>query len=223
MSMAEMAASIAHELNQPLTALVTNAAACQRWILSEPANFDKARAAADRVVRDSARAAEVLSRVRSLFSKSDYIRESTDINRLIADLVRLLRDDAMRRGATITLRLDENLPNLKLDRVQIQQVILNLATNGLEAMMNSDRPRVLEICTSMDGADGIAVSVKDTGPGFAEQIRSRLFEPFFTTKSDGTGMGLAICRSIIEAHEGRISATQSEHGAIFQFVLKVDA
>jgi PAS domain S-box-containing protein len=222
MTMTEMAASIAHQLNQPLTALVTNASACQRWIRSEPANLDKARAAADRIVRDSATAAEVLSRVRSLFSKSDYIRESTDINRLIVDLVRLLRDDAMRRGASIQLRLEENLPNLMLDRVQIQQVLLNLATNGFEAMMNSDLPRVLEICTSRNAADTVAVSMRDRGHGFTEEIQRRLFEPFFTTKPEGTGMGLAICRSIIEAHEGHISATWSEQGTVFEFVLKVD-
>jgi hypothetical protein len=223
MSMAEMAASIAHELNQPLTALVTNAAACQRWVRSEPANFERVSAAADRIVRDSTRAAEVLSRVRSLFSKSDYIRESTDLNRLIVDLARLIRDDAMRRGASIKLRLEDNLPHLKLDPVQIQQVLLNLATNGLEAMIDSNRPRVLEISTSMNGNSTVSVSVEDRGPGFDEQIRGRLFEPFFTTKPEGTGMGLAICRSIIEAHDGRICAMQSEQGAIFQFILKVDA
>jgi PAS domain S-box-containing protein len=220
-SMSEMAASIAHELNQPLTALVTDAAACQRWLRAEPVNLARANAAADRIVRESTRAGEVLRRVRSLFSKSEYVREPTDVNSLINELARLLRDDASRRGISIRLRLEKSLPNIKMDPIQIQQVLLNLAINGMDAMMESDRPRVLEICSGWYGTDKISIMVKDRGRGFSEQTLAKMFEPFFTTKPEGTGMGLSICRSIIEEHEGLIWASQSEQGAVVQFVLKV--
>ncbi len=220
-SLAEMAASISHELNQPLAALVTDASACQRWLSAEPPNVAKASAAAERVVRDGARASEVVSRVRSLFSKTDYVRETTDLNRLIVELARLLREDAIRRGVLIELQLDERLPALRIDPVQIQQVLLNLATNGMDAMAVRNEMRVLKISTEMQGTDAVKVAVKDSGPGFDDQTKARLFEPFFTTKAEGTGMGLAICRSIIEAHDGRIWATQSGEGTVFQFVLRV--
>jgi len=221
-SLAEMAASIAHELNQPLAALVTDASACQRWLSAEPANVAKAFAAAQRLVHDGARASAVVSRVRSLFSKVDYVREPTDLNRLIVHLARLVRDDAIRRGVSIELKLEENLPMLRIDPVQIQQVLLNLAINGMDAMAGRSEARVLKICSGMQGSDAVKVIVKDSGSGFDEKTKARLFEPFFTTKTEGTGMGLAICRSIIEAHDGRIWAAQSEEGAEFQFVLKVD-
>jgi PAS domain S-box-containing protein len=221
MSLAEMAASIAHELNQPLTALLTHAAACRRWLHAEPANVARAAAAADNVVQETTRAGNVVSRVRALFNKTDYVREPTDLNSLVVDLARLLRDDSIRRGVSISLRLAEGLPQLEIDPVQIQQVLLNLALNGMEAMMEIDGPKVLEICTRSLGPNEIAASVKDRGPGFSERTRIRMFEPFYSTKPEGTGMGLAICRSIIEAHDGRILAEHTEQGTEFQFVLKV--
>ena len=220
-SLAEMAASIAHELNQPLTALVTNASACKRWLSTDPANIAKAVNAAERIMSDSIRASSVLSRVRSLFSKSDYVREETDLNRLIVDLDQLLRADAFRRGVSIELRLDERAPHLKLDPVQIQQVLLNLAINGMESMATIEKPKVLKISTEFNGRDAVTVAVEDGGRGFSEQDRERLFDPFFTTKREGTGMGLAICRSIVEAHDGRIWGARLERGTAFQFVLKV--
>jgi PAS domain S-box-containing protein len=220
-SLAEMAASIAHELNQPLTALVTHAAACRRWLRAEPANVSRAAAAADMVVQETTRAGNVVRRVRSLLSKTDHVRESTDLNSLIVDLAQLLRDDAMRRGVSIRLLLDDDLPKLEIDPVQIQQVLLNLSMNGMEAMTEIDCPKILEICTKMRGTDEVAASITDRGTGFSERVKISMFEPFFTTKPDGTGMGLAICRSIIEAHNGRIWAERSEHGTVFQFVLKV--
>ncbi len=221
MSMAEMAASIAHELNQPLTALMTHAFACRRWLAAEPSNVTRATAAADSVVRESERAGAVIKRVRSLFSKSDYVRESTDLNRLIVDLARLLRDDATRRGVSIKLTLDRALPSLNVDPIQIQQVLLNLATNSMDAMMECTGPRTLEIVSTYGEPGAVIVSVKDSGPGFTDQIEARIFEPFFTTKPEGTGMGLAICRSILEAHDGRIWAARSSSGAVFSFSLKV--
>ena len=220
-SMAEMAASIAHELNQPLTALATDASACKRWLSSEPANLVKASAAAERIVSESTRAGAVLRRIRSLFSKSDYVREMTDLNKLIVDLAHMLRDDAIGRGVSIKLSLDETIPMLRLDPVQIQQVLLNLIVNGMESMAAVDGPKELEIASELSG-DEIAVAVSDSGSGFSDRDRERLFEPFFTTKPEGTGMGLAICRSIIEAHDGRIWGARSEHGSVFQFILKAN-
>lgn len=221
-SMAEMAASIAHELNQPLTALATDASACKRWLGAERINVVKASAAADRIISETARAGEMLRRVRSLFSKSDYVREMTDLNGLMTNLARMLRDDAIRRGVSITLRLDETIPKLMIDPVQIQQVLLNLIINGMEAMSAVERPKVLEIASMLSGQEEVVVTVRDSGSGFSDRDRERLFEPFFTTKPEGTGIGLAICRSIIEAHDGRIWGARSEDGSVFQFVLKAN-
>ncbi len=219
MSLAEMAASIAHELNQPLTALVTHAAACRRWLQSEPPNVSRATAAADRLVQETTRTADVVSRVRSLFSKADYVREPTDLNRLIHELCGVIRNDAIRRGVSIKLRLAEGLPLLPLDSVQMQQLLLNLAINGMEAMKEGNGPKVLEFSTKVDRGE-VLVTVRDSGPGIPEEIRARIFDPFFTTKAEGTGMGLAICRSIIEAHDGRIWAEATDAGAQVGFVLK---
>jgi signal transduction histidine kinase len=140
---------------------------------------------------------------------------------LIATSVRLVRNDAIRRGVSIKLRLTEKLPALKIDPVQIQQILLNLATNSMDAMLDSPGPRTLEICTGMQDAEAVIVSVKDSGPGLTDQVQEKMFEPFFTTKPHGTGMGLAICRSIVEAHDGRIWASKSDQGTVFQFSLKV--
>jgi C4-dicarboxylate-specific signal transduction histidine kinase len=221
MSLAQMAASIAHELNQPLTAVITHASACRRWLRTEPANLARATAAADSVVEETTRAANVVRRVRSLLSKTDSIRESTDLNSLIVELARVLRDDAVRRGVLIKLQLAENLPHIEIDPVQIQQVLLNLAMNGMEAMTEAGPPKVLEICTRGQDDNEVAVSVRDHGSGFSDRVKSSMFEPFFTTKPEGTGIGLSICRSIIEAHDGRIWAERTEHGTVFEFALKV--
>jgi len=222
-SMAEMAASIAHELNQPLAALITDASACRRWLQSAPANLEKATAAAERIVRDTTRASDVVSRVRSLFSKTNYVRVPTDLNGLIDELARLLKDEAARRKVSIDLQLESDLPMLYIDPVQIQQVLFNLARNGMDALRGAPEPRLLKIASRREGDAEIIVSVTDSGPGFSDAIHDRLFEPFFTTKADSTGMGLAICRSILEAHEGRISAFSSTEGATFQFVLTLNS
>jgi C4-dicarboxylate-specific signal transduction histidine kinase len=220
--MAEMAASIAHELNQPLTALVTDAHACRRWLSAHPANMERAIASSERIVRESTRASEVVSRIRSLFSKSAYVREATDINHLIEDLARLLRDEALRHDVSIKLRLSSDVPLLIVDPVQIQQVILNLATNGMEAMAKTAGLRELEISSETLKAREVVVTVRDHGDGLTEQTMAKMFDPFFTTKLEGTGMGLAICRSIIEAHDGRIWADALECGAAFHFSLGVN-
>lgn len=221
-TLAEMAATIAHQLNQPLAALSTDASACQHWIKSEPPNLERANAAAERIVRDSARASAVVGRVRSLFSQNDYIRQPTDINLLIVEFVSLLTDDARHREVSIDLQLQQNLPRVSIDPVQIQQVLLNLAMNGMDAMQEADGPRILRIKSFSRGHGEVAVAVSDCGNGVPTRVQERLFEPFFTTKVNGTGMGLAICRSIIEAHDGRIAGSTSESGAVFEFALKTN-
>jgi PAS domain S-box-containing protein len=221
LSMAEMAASIAHELNQPLTALVSDAAACRRWLSAEPANLHRATAAAERIAQDTARASSVVSRVHALFSQADHIREATDLNALISELFRLLRDDAIRRGVSINLQLAKELPKVQVDPVQIQQLLMNLAVNGMDAMMDAEGLRVLTITSRTNGPGSIVVCVRDCGPGIGEGLMPRIFEPFFTTKPHGIGMGLAICRSIIETHGGAIRAENANPGAAFYFTLRV--
>jgi PAS domain S-box-containing protein len=224
MSMAEMAASIAHELNQPLTAVVTHAYACREWLSSEPVNTEKAAATAEKIVQESTRASSVVSRVCALFRKDTQIREPMDMNRLIQDLVRVLRDEAIRREIVIRLDLARDLPRLKMDQIQIQQVMRNLVMNAMEAMAQTGKPRVLIVHSAKHGDDGILVAVEDSGPGVVADLAPRIFEPFFTTKPEGTGMGLAICRSIVEAHDGRLWTENSAHGgAVFQFTMRAQA
>ncbi len=221
LTMGEMAASIAHELNQPLTAVVTHAYACREWLRSEPANLQKAAATADKIVQESTRAGAVVARVRAMFRKNAQVREACDLNRLIEDLVRLLRDEAIRRNVAIELDLAQDLPLAELDPVQIQQVLLNLAMNGLDAMTSAGEPRQLTIRSERRSEDEIGIAVEDYGVGLTPEAAARMFEPFFTTKPLGMGMGLAICRSIVEAHDGRIWAEPRVGGAKFQFTIRV--
>jgi len=221
LGMAEMAASIAHELNQPLTAVVTHAYACREWLNAKPANFDRASATAEKIVQESTRASEVVKRVRALFRKDVQMRVSTDINRLVHELVMLLRDESIRRDVVIRLALAANLPRLQVDPIQIQQVMLNLATNGMDAMRQANGARELTIRTEKQSENEVLVAVEDHGPGVNEEIAAKIFEPFFSTKPEGTGMGLAICRSIVEAHDGRLWVANAAHGgAVFQFTVK---
>ena len=219
-SMAEMAASIAHELNQPMAALMSDASACRRWLQSSPLNVEKAKAAAERIVQDTARASAVVSRVRSLFSKTNYVRVVTDLNLLIRELAELLKEEATRRSISIELELDPEAPAVCVDPLQIQQVLLNLARNSMEAMPHTRQPRIIRLRSEYKPNSEVVVSVSDTGIGITKESESRIFEPFFTTKPEGSGIGLAICRSILEAHEGRIWASSSSEGATFQFALK---
>jgi PAS domain S-box-containing protein len=222
-SMAEMAASIAHELNQPLTAAVTHAYACREWLRADPPNFAKASATAEKIVRESTRASAVVGRVRALFRNEAQIRQESNLNLLIQELTRLLRDEAIRRDVLIKLVLADDLPLMAVDQVQIQQVLLNLAMNGMDAMMQVAPPRELIIRSKNHGEDGILIEVEDHGVGVAPEIAARIFEPFFSTKPRGTGLGLAICRSIVEAHNGRLGVVNSASGgAIFQFTLRTE-
>lgn len=221
LSMAEMAASIAHELNQPLTAVVTHAYACKEWLSCQPANLQKASATAEKIVQESTRASAVVKRVRALFRKERTDKQCVDVNRLVRDLARLLRDEAIRRGISVQTNLERNLPMAEADPVQIQQILLNLASNAMDAMTSVPGTKELSIRSENRGVGEILVTVEDSGPGIPEEIASKIFEPFFSTKEQGTGMGLAICRSIVEAHDGRIWAGNAPfHGATFQFTLK---
>lgn len=224
LSMAEMAASIAHELNQPLTSVVTHAAACREWLSTSPANIERATATADKIVQESTRASLVVSRVRALFRKDSETREMTDINSLVRNIVWLLREEAIRSDVPVHLALACDLPRLELDAVQVQQVLLNLALNAIEAMRLSPAPRELTIRSERISSVEIAVTVEDKGPGLGEQDAARIFEPFFTTKPDGTGMGLAICRSIVETHDGRLWAENlPQGGAAFHFTVRAQS
>lgn len=224
LSMSEVAVSIAHELNQPMTALVTHAYACREWATSSPPNLEKVSATAEKIVQESTRASAVVKRVRSLFSQDEPVRVATDLNRLIRDSARLLRDDAARRGVRVELDLADQLPSIEMDPVQIQQVIFNLSKNAIEAMAESSRERVLGISSRKPSDHEVLVTVNDTGPGIAAEHASSVFEPFFSTKKNGTGIGLAICRSIVEAHSGRIFAhNNAPHGATLQFTIRTTA
>ena len=221
LSMAEMAASIAHELNQPTTALVSHAYACRDWAAMEPPNLDKVRSTAEKIVNESTRASQVVKRVRALFSDQQQVRDAVDFNWLVQDFGRFIRDELARRDVHLRLALEPNMPRIAMDIVQMQQVLVNLARNAMDAMQAAS-DRILTIRTSrMPGA--IEVEVSDTGAGIPPEQANRIFEPFYSTKSSGTGMGLAICRSIVEAHGGSISAGKaSSGGAAIRFTLPLE-
>ena len=220
LSMAEMAASIAHQLNQPLTALLTDAHACRRWLHADPPNLERADASAERIERDTAKASEVVKRVRSLFSRADYVREPADLNELIRELARLLRDEAIRRNISIKLQLTDTPLLMRVDCIQIQQVLLNLAMNGMDAMAECETGRQLEISSRELQATEALVTVRDYGIGITPENSTRMFEPFFTTKPGGMGMGLAMCRTIIEEHDGRIWVELLDRGTAAHFTLR---
>ncbi|BCJ90559.1 hypothetical protein IZ6_12940 [Terrihabitans soli] len=222
-SLSELSASIAHEINQPLAAIVANSHACQRWLGAEPANIERAKITAERIVRDANSAADVISRIRALFRQSTHIRSSEDINRLIREVCRLMADEVGGKEIRIETRLDPDLPLIALDRVQVQQVFANLIRNGIEAMdASAADARSLHISSTRDGSDAIRVEVCDHGTGFNDTERA--FEPFFTTKPNGMGMGLAICRSIVESHGGRLWMTNNDtRGATVAFTLPLTA
>ena len=204
----ELAASIAHEVNQPLAAIVANAHAGLRWLSAEPPNLSQAREAAERIVRDGKHAGDVMRHVRSLFRRADVERLPLDVNEVIREVLRLIERDLERRGATVSTDLDTRLPLIMADRVQLQQLALNLIKNALDAMDSVvDRPRTLFIRSRRQDAFAV-VEVRDLGIGMKEPERA--FEAFFTTKAGGMGVGLAICRSIVEAHDGKIWIAPSD-------------
>jgi C4-dicarboxylate-specific signal transduction histidine kinase len=218
-SMAELSASIAHEVNQPLAAVVANSHACHRWLSAAPPNVERAKIAAERIIRDANAAADVISRIRALFHQAPRARWREDVNLLISEVCRLMADQIATRNIRIETSLEPGLPPIVLDRVQVQQVFVNLIRNGLEAMDDvAGGLRVLEIRSCRDSVDAIRIEVRDAGTGLMNA--ERVFEPFFTTKQHGMGMGLAICRSIIESHGGRLWAANNEAcGATVAFTL----
>lgn len=221
----ELAASIAHEVNQPLAGVVTNGNACLRWLATRPPNLDEARTAIQRIIRDGSRASGVLTRVRALVKKGEPAKERLDVNGVIDEVLALTEGEVRRNNVSLQTDLAANLPEIMGDRVQLQQVILNLIINGIEAMNTiKDRERVLRIRTARQNPDGVLVAMQDSGIGLAPAQFERIFEAFYTTKQEGLGMGLSISRSIIEAHGGCLSATPNEgSGATFRFTLPADA
>jgi PAS domain S-box-containing protein len=216
--LAELSASIAHEVNQPLAAVVTNSHACRRWLSAEPPNLQRARLAAERIIRDANAAAEVVSRVRALFKRTDQSKVLVDVNEVVDEACDLVADEVSARNVQIELCLGKELPQVLADRVQLQQVLCNLIRNGLEAMDGLDGPKVLAIGTRGDEDDTVVVEVRDQGKGIADP--ESIFEPFFTTKTDGMGMGLAISRSIVEAHDGKLRVAKAlPSGTVFAVVL----
>jgi C4-dicarboxylate-specific signal transduction histidine kinase len=222
LSMGELTASIAHEINQPLTAVVTHGHACIEWLSANPPNLEKAQQTVQRIIQDGTRAGAVLSRIRALFKKEAPAKDWLDINEVIHELTTFLRDDALRRRIAIRTDLVPGLPKVKADRVQLQQVVLNLMINGMDAMAETN-DRAKDLLISARGAEAeVVVRVEDSGMGLDTEAAEKIFNPFFTTKPHGIGMGLSISRSIIESHEGRLWASpRPSGGAIFQFTLPV--
>jgi PAS domain S-box-containing protein len=223
-TMGQLAASIAHEVNQPITATVTNAEAGLSWLAAQPPNLEEVRQTLDSIVSDGLRAGDVIGRIRALVRKAPQQRVALEINAAVLEVIALTRVEVSKNGILVRTQLAEDLPPIQADRVQLQQVILNLIINAVEAMSGmDDGVRELSISTGRDAANGVFVSVRDSGPGLDPKTMDRLFNAFFTTKAKGMGMGLAICHSIIETHGGRMWAGANEpRGAIFQFALPVE-
>jgi len=221
-AMGELAAAIAHEVNQPLTAIVTNANFSLRQLKGPTANLDELRTAITEIVSDATRASAVISRIRGLLVKGSPRRTELDINQIVQEVIALLRNELARNHVTLRTDVASNLPRVPGDPVQLQQVLINLVMNAIEAMRTStDKTRELRI-RSAKNADGILVQVQDSGPGIKPELADAIFEPFFTTKAEGIGMGLAISRSIIESHGGQLSLVSASQGALFQFILPND-
>jgi C4-dicarboxylate-specific signal transduction histidine kinase len=225
-TMGELTASLAHEVNQPIAAAVTNANTCLRWLTREHPDVEEARAAAMRIVKDGTRAAEIIKRTRLLFKKGTPQRELVEVNEVIREMVVLLRSEAARHNISVQTNLTAHLPQVMGDRVQLQQVLMNLMLNGMEAMKDVEGTRELAIKSQRGENEQVQVSVSDTGVGLPQQQADQIFKAFFTTKPHGTGMGLSISRSIVESHDGRLWAGEnSPRGARFCFTLpaKIEA
>jgi signal transduction histidine kinase len=215
----ELTASIAHEVTQPISAIVMNANTCMRWLNSNPPDLDEARAATSRIIRDGSRGAEVIARIRRLLKRSPPVKVRLNINDVIQETIALARMDL--HGTALQMELADGLPEVTADRVQLQQVLLNLTVNAIDAMKPvTDRPRLLRLHTKDHEGRAVLVAVQDSGVGLSSTQKEQLFETFYTTKPDGLGMGLSICRSIVEGHGGRLWAESNDgHGTTFKFTL----
>ena len=220
-TMGQLTASIAHEVNQPIAAAVINAQAALRWLGARPPDLDEARQALGSIVKDASRAGDVIGRIREIIKKAPSLKDRVDINEAIREVIELTRGEAAKHGASVRTALGEGLPLVEGDRVQLQQVVLNLIVNAVQAMgAVEEGSRELFITTAQAESNGVLVAVNDSGPGLPAESLEQLFAPFYTTKPDGLGMGLSICRSIIESHGGRMWVTANlPQGAVFQFTV----
>jgi C4-dicarboxylate-specific signal transduction histidine kinase len=217
-----LTASITHEINQPLAAMVSNANAAIRWLENAtPDHLDEARTAVKRIANDGHRAAGVVQGIRSLFKNDGQNRVLLDVNQLIREVLALLQGDLLKHRIFVDIELNENLPQVMADWAQLQQVVLNLVMNAMDAMEPiTDRRKILRVKSAIRDDDAVVVTIEDSGTGIDPNKVDRLFDAFFTTKPHGTGMGLSICRSIIEAHNGRVWASAgAHHGSAFSFEL----
>lgn len=224
-TMGELAASIAHEVNQPLSGIVINGNACLRWLANVEGtspSLEEARQATERIIRDGKRAGDVILRLRNFFTRTGGEKVKLDCNEIIREVVLLVRHEAEKTNVTLRTELDEPLPPVHGDPVQLQQVVLNLILNGAEAMATvRDRPRELVIRTRAEGSESVLVEVKDAGAGINQRELDKIFDAFYTTKPGGMGMGLSISRSIVEKHGGKIWATANDGpGTIFHFTVR---
>jgi C4-dicarboxylate-specific signal transduction histidine kinase len=219
----QLTASIAHEVKQPIAATVGNAEAALRWLGHRPPNLDEVRDAVARIVKEGHRASEVIGRIRALVEKAPPLTDRLDINEAIREVIELTRGETVKNDVSVRTDLTNGLPLIHGDRVQLQQVLLNLIINAVEAMAEvSEGARELLIRTGEVESCYVLFAVRDSGPGLDPKRADRLFETFYTTKASGMGMGLTICRSIIEAHGGRLWASTNEpRGAVFQFTLPI--
>jgi PAS domain S-box-containing protein len=221
MAVGEMAAAIAHEIHQPLGAVVVNAKAGLRWLAHEVPNLDEARAALNRIVNDGDRASEVIAGIRSMFKKDDQANALQDVNEIVREVLMLARHEVESHGISVQIALFDQLPQVSANRVQLQLVIANLIRNAIDAMSDVvNRARILSVKTEMDEYSNLLITVEDSGIGIDPKNMDRIFEAFFTTKPHGIGMGLPICRSVVESHGGRMSASiGNPHGTIFKVLL----
>jgi C4-dicarboxylate-specific signal transduction histidine kinase len=220
MTMDVLSASIAHEMNQPLASIVTNADAASRWMARPTPDLDEVKATLEQIRNSAYRARDLIGSIRAMVKRDDRNRAPLDLNDLVREVLALTERELQRSRVSVEVELDEHLPLVNADRVQLQQVLVNLITNAIDAMAEKKWPRILRIKSAAREPGGVLISVADTGKGIDPKIVDRIFNPLFTTKSNGMGMGLAICRSIIEGHDGRLQVSAGpEGGAVFQFLL----
>jgi signal transduction histidine kinase len=217
----QMAASMAHEIKQPLAAIVIGGSAGLRWLLRPIPDLEEVRALLESIVSEGNRASQVIDGIRTMFKNDSREKALLDVNEVIREVVALLHSEFQKHQISVQAELISELPPVLADRVQLQQVVANLVANAIEAMDSvTDRARTLRVKSAIGEANGVLIMVEDSGPGIDPENADRIFHPFFTTKSEGTGMGLSICRSIIEAHNGRLSLRSASHrGSVFEISL----
>jgi signal transduction histidine kinase len=220
MTLDVLSASIAHEIRQPLASIVTNVDAASRWMGRPTPDLDEVKATLEQIRNSAYRARDLIGSIRAMVKRDERNRTPLDLNDLVREVLALMEGELQRNRISVDLDLDEHLPLTKGDRLQLQQVLTNLMTNAIEAMAEKKWPRILRIKSAAEEPNGVLISVADTGKGIDPKIADRIFNPLFTTKSNGMGLGLSICRSIIEGHDGRLWVSAgAEGGSVFQFVL----